>query len=359
LSEEVVRGVLAAGFARHFVPARWGGTEGGFGSLARATAVLGRACPSTAWLASLCATLGRMCGYLAEDGQRAVWSKGPDTVIAGSLLPLGTAAPDPGGWRVDGTWPYVSGAEFADWALVLARTTAEPVHARFFMVPRTAFRVVPTWSVVGMRATGSHTVVVQEHVVAPELSYARTDLDAATASPGHQWFHGRPLEGISGLTFVAPLLGAAQGAISCWAAHIADRVAQGNPRMSIMGGGHYEQVLTRSAAEVDAAALLIERSAERADSGGLTDRQVAEGARDCAYAAELAVAAVDRLIGAAGTAAMAEDHPLQRYWRDLHCGAGHIMLQLPRSAAGFARASLDSLADPELAFGWPHSRSSP
>ncbi|EGJ73482.1 putative 3-oxoacyl-[acyl-carrier-protein] reductase [Streptomyces sp. Tu6071] len=69
LTGEVVAGIVAAGFARHFVPAAHGGAEGGFGGLAEAVLRLGTGCTSAAWAASLSAYAGRYAAYLPEEGQ--------------------------------------------------------------------------------------------------------------------------------------------------------------------------------------------------------------------------------------------------------------------------------------------------
>src|SRR5688572_18792958 len=74
LDRDVVRAVLDAGYARHFVPAAWGGREGSFLELTQAVAAVGEACASTAWVASLTACLGRMAAFLPAEGQAEIWS---------------------------------------------------------------------------------------------------------------------------------------------------------------------------------------------------------------------------------------------------------------------------------------------
>ncbi|WP_332253402.1 acyl-CoA dehydrogenase family protein, partial [Saccharomonospora saliphila] len=70
LSEQVVKHLVSAGFARHFVPRRFGGAEGTVEELARAVAVVAERCPSAGWCASLTAGAARMGAYLPERGQR-------------------------------------------------------------------------------------------------------------------------------------------------------------------------------------------------------------------------------------------------------------------------------------------------
>lgn len=178
LAQKVVDALHDAGFARHFTALRWGGSEGTFAEACAAVALLARYCPATAWHASLAATLGRIASFLPEEGQRRIWSQDPDALIVGSLLPLGTADPVNGGWLVSGAWPYISSVEFSQWALVLAITqAADDRHARFFAVPRDQYSIEATWNNLGMRATGSDTLVLAPTFVAPGFSFNRADLD--------------------------------------------------------------------------------------------------------------------------------------------------------------------------------------
>ncbi|MGH1556134.1 hypothetical protein ACRAWF_43230 [Streptomyces sp. L7] len=91
LGPEVTESIRAAGFARHFVPVRWGGSEGTFGVFARTVAEVAAGDASAAWCASIAATLGRIAAFLPEEGQRAVWGDGPDAFVVGALMPGGNA----------------------------------------------------------------------------------------------------------------------------------------------------------------------------------------------------------------------------------------------------------------------------
>lgn len=134
LSSALTGALTGAGFIRHFVPRRWGGTEGTYRELVDRTAALGDACASAAWCAGLYAAHGRFAAYLPEQGQRDLWGSGPDIRIAAGLTPpTGTAVPVDGGWRLDGEWACVSGGEHADWVLLAAverAPTPRPGRAR-------------------------------------------------------------------------------------------------------------------------------------------------------------------------------------------------------------------------------------
>ncbi|WP_329495104.1 acyl-CoA dehydrogenase family protein [Kitasatospora herbaricolor] len=332
LDARVVRAVLDAGFARHFVPARWGGTAGTFTAVTEAVATVGQGCTSAAWAASLTASLGRMAAYLPAAGQQELWQDGPDPLIVGALMPLGKAEPDADGWRISGRWPYVSVIEYSDWALVCAVTTDEARQARFFAVPRASYRIVETWESVGMRGTGSNTLVIEDVLVPAARSFGRDTVTGGAAEDAEAACHRVPLKAVNGLCFATPVLGAARGALDAWTDETALRAAGapgGIPAASAA-------VLARAGGEIDAAGLLLDRAARAADQERVTALDVARSTRDCALAADLALAAVNRLFRAGGTRAQQDSSALQRHWRDANSAASHIVLQFDPAAKAYA-----------------------
>ncbi|KOV31039.1 acyl-CoA dehydrogenase family protein [Streptomyces sp. H021] len=355
LDPDVVRALLDAGFARHFVPVAHGGHGGGFGALTDAVTTIGASCPATAWCASIALSLSRMAGFLPEEGRKRIWQDGPDVLVVGSVSPRGRALPADGGWRLTGTWPYVSAVEHSDWALVLglAKTPDAASERRIFAIPRSAYAIDRTWSDIGMRASGSHTLTVDDLHVPAEMSFPVDDLmtgrpsadgsasggagggGAVAAAPGV------PLAAVNGLFFCLPMLGAAEGALAHWSAYAQDRLRAERPGVPGPGRSFYEETLARAGGEIDAARLLLERISAVADSGReITVLETARAQRDCALVADLLVGAVDRLFRASGTAGHSESSPLQRLWRDVHSAAGHIVLQFGPNASAYAAQAL-------------------
>ncbi|MFE0673365.1 hydrolase [Streptomyces sp. NPDC058867] len=324
LPGEVVEALVAAGFVRHFVPTRWGGRAGGFGELLESVATVGEGCTSAAWIAAVASGAGRMGVCLPEEGQRELWAAGADTVVVGALNPTGRATAVPGGWRLRGQWSLVSGVDFAEWALICALTAeGDQEVARFFAVPRGAYRVADTWFNVGMCATGSNTLVVDDVFVPEHRSVTRDAIWQGRAVGSDADCHTAPLRAISGTLFAAPALGAARAAVRAWSA-----------RMSGRGGPSTHAVLARAEGEIESAALLLRRVARSGDEGR-AGADGARGPRDCALAAEFLVDAVERLFRSAGSGAQAQDDPLQRIWRDVHCVASHVALRFETAGGAY------------------------
>ncbi|GAA0477315.1 acyl-CoA dehydrogenase family protein [Streptomyces olivaceiscleroticus] len=332
LEQQAVDAVVSAGFARHFVPTRWGGHGGTFTAWKRAVAQVGASCGATAWTASLAAGVGRMAGYLPLDGQRDVWGDGPDALVVASFTPAGTAERVAGGWRLSGQWRFVSSVEYADWALVLAPSID---GRRFFAIPRADYSVRETWSNLGMRATGSDTLVVDDVVVPDSRSCLRADLNEGTPMASTERCHRVRLKAVTGLMFAAPMLGAAQGVLRESVSESRRHV--GSSTLSATQLAAHRLAVARSSAAIDAARLLLDRVANTADEDlEYTDLRVAQDCRDTAFAAELLCEATDRLIRVAGTGAFAGDRPVQRFWRDVQTSASHAALRFADRAEAYA-----------------------
>ncbi|MCD9141273.1 hydrolase [Streptomyces albireticuli] len=344
LDPDVARALVDAGFSRHFVPLECGGNAGTFRELTPAVAEIGRECAATAWCASLMANLSRMAAFLPAEGFREVWADGPDAVVVGSLMPAGRARKVPGGWRVSGRWSYISAVDSSHWALVCATVPgAERSSAKVFAVPRAQFSVADTWFNIGMRATGSNTVTVEDVLVPDARCFDRQDLFTGRAVDSAAPCHSVPLEAVNGLSFATPVLGAARGALAAWSAYLTEkaRSAAARPDAPQVDRASAHATLARCAADIDAAALLLERASLIGDKGAAATRlEVTRNLRDCSYAVDVLVTSVNRLFHAAGTSGQAESNPLQRLWRDVNSAASHIALQFQPAADSYAAQCL-------------------
>ncbi|MGW1915398.1 acyl-CoA dehydrogenase family protein [Streptomyces sp. NPDC002076] len=338
---DVINALVAAGAARHFVPTSLGGSGGTFAELKQAAVVIGEQCPATAWCMVVAGLMTRTANYLPPAGQKQLWAGGPDTLIAGGVTPRGVAAPVEGGWLLSGSWPAVSSSERAHWILLSAAAEGpDGSEQRVCLVPRAEVRIDRTWDDVGMQATGSHTAVVEQVFVPDTMTFPAgllTELDAPQAGPD-----GRavPLLAVNAFLFCLPMLGAAHGALRYWK-QLTGAKLHGRPGAYDPVVAHYADVFARSSSEIDAAELLLDRIAQVTDTAPTVTRSdVARNQRDCAFAAELLVRAVDRLMRASGTSGHSTGSVLQRLWRDIHTAGSHAALQFGTAAANYTRAEL-------------------
>ncbi|MFJ8982422.1 acyl-CoA dehydrogenase family protein [Streptomyces sp. NPDC102282] len=343
LTEELVGAITEAGFTRHFVPRRWGGAAGDFTSLLNASASVAEACASTAWCATLYASHARLAAYLPEQAQHDLWADTPNVLIAASVVPpQGSATVDRDGWSLSGSWSFASGLAHADWVLLASWTQAttrdeqssDQREHRIFAVPRAQLVSVDTWHTLGLRGTGSNSVQADGIHVPAHRSMLLTDL--IPPLPGGAPCHTVPFPMVAGLQFAAPILGAARGALRAWVTGMRERQWFGG--QPVPDSPKLQQALARSSGEIQAAQLILEQAAHRADREEPTALNVAENQRNAAMAAEWCAGAVDRLFRVQGVRAQEEGDPVQRYWRDVTAAAGHATLGVELAATAHARA---------------------
>ncbi|MGW8766260.1 acyl-CoA dehydrogenase family protein [Streptomyces sp. NPDC055815] len=356
LHPEVVGAMTAVGLARHFVPHRWGGTAGGFVELLDTVAGAGAACASTAWCAVLLAAHGRLAAHLPLEGQREVWGDSPDVRVAAAIVPpAGRLVRAPGGWNLSGEWAFASGIEHADWVLLasLDHSGGGAPAYRVLAVPRAEVGIRETWDAVGLRATGSHSVTVDGVYVPEHRSFLREALVAGVADADAAPCHRVPYQLVAALLFALPALGAARGALDAWTGLVGSRRLPGGRPLA--DDPTVQQTLARCSAEIEAARLLLETAATRADGRGVggavfggrdaggsafDERDPALAAalnqRDVALAVDLLTGAVERLMRTGGARGLHAGGGLERAWRDIHAIAAHAALQPAPAAAAYA-----------------------
>jgi 3-hydroxy-9,10-secoandrosta-1,3,5(10)-triene-9,17-dione monooxygenase len=353
LPDESVQELLDAGIARILVPPRFGGYGLGLDTWFEVVREISKADASHGWCASLYIHHPHYLAQFPEEAQRAVWANGPDVPIAASIIPCAQITPVDGGYRVSGQSPFASGVSHGTWVFVggMLEVAGEPEWT-FLLIAPGHYRIVDTWFTAGMRATGSNTIVT-DNVFVPESHRARLPDLREGRGPGAAVNDGviyrAPFVSYAPLTFVAPMLGAAQGAYEHFREWTKSR--KGGRGNAVAEMTSTQTRMARTAADLDAAELLLRRAMDvsQADTPPSLAMR-ARSMRDFARAAEIAVDAIDTLISMSGTAGFASSHPIQRAWRDIHFASMHISLNAENSFAHFGRTELGLTRDPHLPY---------
>jgi 3-hydroxy-9,10-secoandrosta-1,3,5(10)-triene-9,17-dione monooxygenase len=350
LPEETLADLRDAGLLRALQPARFGGTQLDFDALLGAAAEVGRACGSSAWCLAILGIHNWLLGLFPLPAQDEVWGAAPDALAAACFAPTGKAEPDGDGYRLSGRWQFASGCDHAGWAAVaapIARPGAPFPDVRLFLVPVAELRIEDTWFVAGLRGTGSKDLVV-EGVLVPEHRTLSLAHALAGTTPGASLHdapvYRAPFTTMLGLALAGPALGIARGALDAYTERTRERVqTYGSAKLA-------EQMpmqirLAEAAAEIDGAALLLERACRDVARGtrGEIALDLAARARirrDTAYAVRVCTRAVDRLFEASGAHGLFDSSPLQRAFRDLHAMSAHAFLSWDQSAAIFGALEL-------------------
>lgn len=334
LTDETISDLQRSGLFRVLQPARFGGAEHHPLTFFEIQTALAEACPSTAWVYGVIAVHAWQLALFADEAQQEVWGDDPTTLISSSYMPVGKLTPADGGWRLTGRWSFSSGSDHAQWIFLGGFCPTGPdakgPDMRTFLLPRSDYEIVDVWHTSGLRGTGSNDIVVDDVFVPEHRTHKLID-GFFRKSPGNA-VNPAPLYRIPfGQLFVRSVsttaIGLTSGALHAYLQAGRDRVAQSDGS-SVRFEPDAQEVAARAAATVDEVKLVLQRNMEQlmawAEAGDdmPLDRRVAFRL-DSSRTVERCLAAVDALFTASGGRAIFEEHPLNRFWLDIHAARAH------------------------------------
>jgi 3-hydroxy-9,10-secoandrosta-1,3,5(10)-triene-9,17-dione monooxygenase len=216
---------------------------------------------------------------------------------------------------------------------------------RTFLLPRCDYEIHDNWHVMGLCATGSKDIVVQDAFVPDyrthsylDAFYLRNPGMAVNDAP----LYRLPFGLVFSYTLGAVAIGAASGALAAFRDQQMQRVNI-RDRSRAAEDPFTQWRLAESAAEIDTARdrmlgnfAEMMRLARAAEEIPLSFR--ARVRWDAGKATDWSVRAVDRLMMASGARGVFLDNPIQRAWRDVHAMQAHASNNVERAAAVFARS---------------------
>jgi len=338
VSAELVEMMRAADLFKIMQPRAFGGYEMGYDVFVEAVATIASGDGSTGWVYSLGAVHQWLIACYPVEAQHEVWDDNPGAIAAVSYAPTGKATPAPGGYRVSGRWSFASGCDNAQWGIVGGMIPGEGgVKPGFFLIPSADYTIDDDWYTMGLAGTGSKTLVA-DNVFVPTHRIA-TFSDLLTGNgPGTKVntnpLYKQPMLAVVPQCLVSPALGMARGALQAFREQASGRstrgaVAGGNNKMAEFAT--VQMRVAEATASIDAAQLMIHRDLhetfETVARGETVD--VAMRMRNRlthTFATKLLTQAVDAVFLAAGGGALGLQHPVQRFWRDIHAVSSHISL---------------------------------
>ncbi len=182
LPEELTQELARAGFFRIFLPAAYGGLDLTPMDAMEVYEELARADASVAW----CVWNGNVhwtTARLSKEVAQEIFAD-PNMILANSTRPTGRATVVDGGYRVNGRWSLVSGCQISSWFILMCivhengkprLTPSGAQEFRFMLCPAVDCTIIDTWTVSGLRGTGSHDVVVEDRFVPARYASFHTD----------------------------------------------------------------------------------------------------------------------------------------------------------------------------------------
>jgi alkylation response protein AidB-like acyl-CoA dehydrogenase len=356
LPPETVADVLENGLYGLMTPRRFGGSELGPEAMIDVTIELGSACPSTGWVHMLWTAHMWMLAQFPASAQEEMWSN-PNTLASSVVNTSGDVVPADGGFRWTGRGFFSSGVDHCNWLTAAVAIKREdrpadgPPEMRWLLIPREDFAIVDDWYTVGLKGTGSKTIVLEDVFIPESRTVVGKEVEDGIA-PGRQ-LHSNPLYGgISWANFTAamaaPALGAARGFLEAFEDRLRSKSTNIDDGLTINMSRY-----ASASAMVDAAHALTLQNAER--FARVPSREVGRDVRgrcrrDQAFTAQTARKAVNMLYEECGGSGLFESSALQRLWRDTNAAAAHRGLTADWILAGYAKTELGVQADPGFLF---------
>jgi alkylation response protein AidB-like acyl-CoA dehydrogenase len=330
LPEAFTRELASGGFFRIYLPAAYGGldltpTEGTeiFEELARADA-------SVAW----CVWNGNTHWIAAQLSPAAAQTihAAPEIITANSTRVAGQARVVDGGFRVNGRWSLVSGCELGTWMVLLCAvhedgkprlTPRGAPETRFMLLPSSECEIIDTWTVGGLRGTGSHDVAVRDVFVPSSYGAGFTDPYVLPEPRYRIPPFSRVIPGLGAMA-----LGIARTAVDTLIEIAVDKTPERTTQR--LRENHGAQIrLSQAESLVRSARLFLFNSLDRlwttvTATGEAPIEERAHVRLAASHAVSSAVQAVDLMYAAAGASALYTNCPLERAFRDVHAITQHI-----------------------------------
>lgn len=304
------------------IPEEYGGAGMNISQYTRTIRELAYAMPCFRSIISI--TIGMFTSAMkngATEAQRQEWLP---KLAAGTITSFGLTEPgsgsdsagmqtmavrsSDGGWVLNGTKRYITNAPQAEVALIMARTSKEPLpknaHVSAFIVPMNTPGVSVGKSDKKMGQAASHIAdIILEDVHLPADALLGGEEGKGFITAMKSLDNGR-------LSVAAASIGYAQRALDSALRYANERKAFGEP---IANFQLIQQMLADSDIEIYAATTMLEDAARRADAGENVLRKAAAAK---VFASEACGRIVDRVVQVYGGAGYLAEYEAERFFRD-------------------------------------------
>jgi alkylation response protein AidB-like acyl-CoA dehydrogenase len=344
---DLLDALVAAGCFRMLLPGSHGGAGADVPSALRLYETLAEADASVAWTVMIGGGAWIDLAGLPRATFDGVFA-GDDVIVAGAFAPSGSITPVDGGYRVSGRWGFASGCQHAT---VLYGDCVEGgategagggPRLRMAIFGPDQVEIEDTWSVLGLRGTGSHHIRVADLRVPADRTWRPLEDEPCLDEPVVRI----PVPSLIALMVASVAVGLAQGALD-------DAVALAPHKVPLLAGAPlaadplFQADLATADTELRAARALLQESAgslwaTAVEGEPCTLRQRAQARAAAVWATARAVAVVETAYRSGGGTAIYRTCPLERRLRDVHTLTQHfIVRQNTMATAGAVLAGRD------------------
>jgi alkylation response protein AidB-like acyl-CoA dehydrogenase len=346
LPDENVADLLDSGLVHLETPKMFGGPELNLDALLEVTGALAEGCSSTGWVYALWGAHIWLIGQYPEHIQEMVFD-GSNSLVSSVVNVEGNPVPVDGGYRFTGRGFFSSGVDHCNWmtAALNLKPDEFPGDTRWFLMPRADIEIVDDWFAVGLKGTGSKTVVFNDVFIPEERVISFRELSEGKgvgASLHNSTLYRASFDFTFSVCLGGPVVGIARSLLNAYTGRMRERLASGNPRQ--VGGQQAGFTrLAQASAQIEAARALLLSTARQfctipASEASPLDR--AQCRRDTAFAAQLCREAANKVFEASGASNIFESRDIQRLWRDSNVAAAHASLGWDSAAHMYSRVAL-------------------
>jgi len=352
---ETVQALRRAGLFGAMTPRELGGAELPLLDSIDVFAEVARADGSAGWCLMAGASAAAYFGAYGGDAFTEKMFADGVPLVAGQFAPNGTGVPEPGGYRVNGSYQFGSGLHYAEWVgagfLVQPPEGSDaPARYLFGVVPKDRVELRGNWDVLGLGATASWDYGIRDVLVPEDATFL---FAAPTRRRG-----GRIYElGVIAQTaagHAAFAVGVTRRALDELRALAQTKVRMGagaflkDDERFLHALGSLESRFRAAGAWVREAFGRMERTV--LETGRLDPAENNEARQATVHVTQEGADIVRQAFLLAGTTALRKG-PLQRCFRDIHAGSQHFFAS-PASTLDYARdlmAAAGSLRAPRTA----------
>jgi 3-hydroxy-9,10-secoandrosta-1,3,5(10)-triene-9,17-dione monooxygenase len=347
--DDIIRSLTAIGVFRALQPKQWGGLELDFAPYYEGMIRLASACSSTGWVASVVGIHPWHAALFAPAAQRELWADNPDARMSTSLAPTGQVERVSGGFRLSGKWPFSSGVDHCEWAVLAGNAPGESGAVyHTFLVPRRDYTIdQESWKVNGLAGTGSKTVSVPGAFVPEHRAHSIVDNYNGT-DPGlainDRPYYRLPWRLVFGYCIAAPAAGAAVGALEAFIANNRDRKSS-QTAQSVARNPALHRPLARALAIIGMirqrmSATWTELQARAFAGETIPYERRTQAFYEATLVHDACSAAIYELMGVNGGRTMNANEALQRHFRDLLAMRNHPAANIELGSGLYAQSTL-------------------
>jgi len=347
---ETIAELKEAGVFSMLQPKRWGGLEADPVEFYEVVRTIAAACGSTGWVASVVGVHPWQLALFPDQAQQDVWGQDNGTLVSSSYAPTGKLTPVDGGYQATGRWSFSSGCDHCTWVLLGAMVMGpegKPVDFLTILVPRPDYTVEDVWDVVGLRATGSNDIVIEDVFVPSHHTLSFKDVSALVC-PGQAEntapLYKLPFGTVFAYTITTPIIGIATGAYDAHVERMKERVRISYGGQKVSGDSFAHVRVARAATDIDASWLQLERNLSEqltfANAGEEMPMELRLRARrDQVRATERCIEAIALLFKNSGGHSLKNGNPIERAWRDANAGSVHAANDTERWLAMYGKGA--------------------